>query len=347
MKAVRVVIVDDSSTMRRLIRIALENDPRLEVVGEAASAVEARELVKTVSPDVLTLDVEMPGMSGLEFLLRLMRAKPMPVVMFSSVTEAGSEAAVKALSLGAFECVSKPSLGQGRNTLAILPEILVAASQAQVGRLAPIPDETHLNRASCNGWNGKMVLIGASTGGVEALEFIAKNMPGNCPPILITQHMPEQFLINFANRLNRLVTPVVRLAQEGDQPSRGEILIAPGGDTHLVFSDSPTPQLHLLKGPKRTGHRPSVDEMMLSAQKFGDRIVSVLLTGMGADGAEGMLALRKHGANCLAQDKNSCVVFGMPRVAIEKGGVDRVLPLTKLPAEVLDACFSNKSSVAI
>ncbi len=347
MKMTRVGIVDDSPTMRGLIRIALEADPRIEVVGEAASAFEARELVKTVSPDVLTLDVEMPGMSGLEFLRRLMRAKPMPVVMFSSVTAAGSDAAVTALSLGAVECVSKPTLGSGRNTLASLPETICAASQARIGALSSFSSAPQVKSQTVDGWNGKMVLIGASTGGVEALEFLVKNLPANCPPVLITQHMPEQFLANFANRLNRIAIPTVRLAKEGDQPTRGEILIAPGGETHMVFSKSPNAKIHLLQGPKRTGHRPSVDEMLLSAQQFSDRTVAVIMTGMGADGAEGMVALRAKGATCIAQDKDSSVVFGMPRVAIEKGGVDRILPLQKLPGEILDACFASRRSVSV
>ncbi|SFU98987.1 two-component system, chemotaxis family, response regulator CheB [Aliiroseovarius crassostreae] len=338
----RVLIVDDSPTMRSLIRFGIQKDPCLVVVGEAASALEARELVKTKSPDVMTLDVEMPGMSGLEFLRRLMRAKPMPVVMFSSLTAEGSEAAITALSLGAFECILKPGPGAGQSSLESLPQTIHAAAQA---RIDPVGRAIRKNLTSQQGfsdWNGKTVLIGASTGGVEALEFLVEKMPVNCPPILITQHMPAQFLVKFANRLDRIAKPKVRLAKEGDRPLPGEILIAPGGETHLVLVNPQDPKIHLLKAPKRTGHRPSVDEMMLSAQAMANRVVGVILTGMGTDGAEGMAQLKAQGATCLAQDEKSSVVFGMPRVAIEKGGVDVVLPLVQLPNAILDMCSSLK-----
>lgn len=345
MKKIRVLIVDDSATMRRLIRFSLQNDPRIDVVGEAESALHARDLVKSLAPDVMTLDVAMPGMSGLEFLRRLMRARPMPVVMFSSMTAEGSEAAVTALSLGAVECVPKPNVSFGRNTLENLADTLCTAARANVNQPLKQIEPTSEVKAENQGWNGKIVLIGASTGGVEALEFLVKSLPKMCPPILITQHMPAQFLVNFAGRLDRLAAATVRLARDGDIPEPGEVLIAPGGETHLTLGNETTPKVRLLEGPKRTGHRPSVDEMMMSATRIADRIVGVILTGMGSDGAEGMAALRSKGARCLAQDQNSCVVFGMPRVAIEKGGVDAVLPLAKVPATILELCSRTKRPI--
>ncbi len=336
MSKTRVLVVDDSATMRNLIRMGLESDPRLEVVGEAASAREARDLVKTHSPDVITLDVEMPEINGLEFLRRLMRARPMPVVMFSSVTSKGSSAAVEALSLGAVECVLKPSIRSQTNTLKQLPDIVYAAAKAQVSGVPRLA--LGVNSEKFSNWNGKFVLIGASTGGVEALEYILSSMPSNCPPILITQHMPSQFLYKFADRLNRICKPLVRLAAEGDRPAAGEVLIAPGGETHLVLTRQDRLEIGLQRGPRHSGHRPSVDRMFLSAAPLAERAVAVILTGMGYDGAEGMAALRSGGAKCIAQDKESSVVYGMPKVAFERGGVEQVLQLKKIPAAILAAC---------
>lgn len=335
-KKARVLIVDDSGTMRGLIRMVLEQDHRIEVIGEASSAQEARGLVKRKAPDVMTLDVEMPGINGLEFLRRLMRARPMPVVMFSSITSAGSAAAVEALSLGAIECVLKPGVGGSKSTLRTLPETVWAASKARVATTNNL--HAHKNELGLSRWNGKMVLIGASTGGVEALEHVLSQMPHNCPPIFITQHMPEQFLAKFSERLNRRCKPAVRLARDGDEPSVGQVLIAPGGKTHLTLGSGSAFKTQIMEGPRKSGHRPSVDKMLLSAIEHAPRTVAVMLTGMGYDGAEGMAALRGAGAVCFAQDRESSVVFGMPKAAYEKGGVDRLLPLQKIPSAILKAC---------
>ena len=337
-KKIRVLVVDDSSTMRSLIRIGIEKDPRIKVVGEAASAKEARDRVRSLAPDVLTLDIEMPGMNGLDFLQRLMRARPTPVVMLSSVTAEGSEAAVKALSLGAVECILKPRLSVGQNPFENLSETLLMASEAQVAHRVGMRSVKRAIPEHHQRWNGKLVMIGASTGGVEALEFVLSCLPHDCPPILITQHMPEQFLVNFADRLNRLSNPTVRLAQNGDMPKVGEVLLAPGGEFHLVLTDELSPKVHLLQAPKRSGHRPSVDEMMLSAKHMAHRTVGVILTGMGHDGAEGIRVLNTNGADCYAQDQASSVVYGMPKMAFEKGGVRNILPLRKIPEAILKAC---------
>ena len=331
---VRVLIVDDSMTMRRLIRSGIESDPRIEVVGEAANAREARDAVKALEPDVITLDVEMPGMGGLEFLSRLMRARPMPVIMFSSVTAQGSAAALTALSQGALECLEKPRFGSAGKTFRQLTDLLVVAASVRVG--PPRPPCTLLSDTGSAEWqwNGKWILIGSSTGGVEALETVLRRFPADCAPTLITQHMPAPFLSNFASRLNAVVKPTVRLASDGDRAGRGEVLLAPGGETHLVIApDGVT--LRLLDAPKRSGHRPSVDVMFASAVPFADRTVAAILTGMGRDGAEAMRALREQGAVCIAQDRDSCVVYGMPRMAKELGGVDVELPLALIAAELL------------
>ncbi len=337
-KKIRVLVVDDSSTMRSLIRSGIEKDPKIEVVGEASSAREARDLVRLLSPDVLTLDIEMPGMNGLEFLKRLMRARPMPVVMLSSVTAKGSEAAIQALSIGAVDCIQKPRFSVEGYPFERLSETLRVASEAQVLPRVRLQKNEITAVSATQRWNGKFVMIGASTGGVEAIEYILSYLPIDCPPILITQHMPEQFLVNFAKRLNKLVSPNVRLAQAGDALSPGMVFLAPGGDFHLTLSDEPTPKIHLSNTPKRSGHRPSVDEMMLSAKHLAHLAVAVILTGMGFDGAEGMRVLKENGADCYAQDKASSVVYGMPKVASEKGGVNKILPLNLIPEAIMKAC---------
>lgn len=332
-KPVRVLVVDDSATMRRLIRTGIEADPRIQVVGEAGDAREARDAVKALQPDAMTLDVEMPGMSGIEFLERLMRARPMPVIMLSTLTSAGSEASVRALSLGAVDCVEKPRFGDARETFAQLTKMLLVAADARVHRTPdtlPQPPRRPDWR-----WNGRWILIGSSTGGVEALETVLRVFPRDCPPTLITQHMPAQFLTSFAARLNSAMAPTVQLAATGQRPEQGQVLIAPGGETHLRLApDGLT--LELSNAPKRSGHRPSVDEMFASARPHAKRMIAAILTGMGRDGAEEMLALRQAGARCIGQDADSCVVYGMPRVAHSIGAVEQQVPLAQIGPRLLE-----------
>ena len=314
MTKTRVLIVDDSLTIRSLMKARLSEDPRIEVVGEAADPYEAREKIKALSPDVLTLDVEMPRMNGLEFLERLMRLRPMPVIMVSTLTQKGSAAALEALSLGAVDCLGKPAADKIPETFERLGDLLVAAASARVRdpsqRRAPQAVPTDFR------WNGKFLLIGSSTGGVDALETVLAGFPANCPPTLITQHMPESFLASFAGRLNGRIAPSLQLAETGLPLQPGHIYLAPGGDTHLTVEPGEPPRCKLVTGEKRSGHRTSVDVLFESALPMAPRIVAALLTGMGRDGADQMLALRKAGARCLAQDEASCVVFGMPREAI-------------------------------
>lgn len=331
---IRTLIVDDSATMRRLIREKLEGHPDIQVVAEAHCARSARDAVNHYRPDVMTLDVEMPHMDGLEFLRRLMRARPMPVVMVSSLTGKGSQAAIKALSLGAVDCISKSGLG---TTPAFddLADTLRTAAQATVRpprNMLP----AKMQDASPYSYRTGTVLIGSSTGGVEALETIFERYPENCPPTLVTQHMPAQFLKNFARRLDKLCRPRVKLGEDQEPIEKGKVLIAPGGDYHMTLVPGRKPHIALLRGPKSCGHRPSVDEMFRSAEFLGPGAIAVLLTGMGFDGAKAMLRLKNAGAFCIGQDRESCVVFGMPRVAKELGAVDIQLPLDQIAQEVLD-----------
>ncbi len=335
MSVKRVLIVDDSQTIRRLIRNRLVGDPRLEVVGEASDPYEARERIKILRPDVLTLDVEMPRMNGLDFLEKLMRLRPMPVVMISTETHHGSVAALEALSLGAVECVGKPNADRLPETFLNLPDLLVAAAEAN---LRSPHQRTVGTPATGFSWNGRYVLIGASTGGVDALETLLSGYPENCPPTLITQHMPESFLASFAKRLGTRMAPKMALATPEAPLLQGHVYLAPGGDFHLGVSHGDPPRCRLIAEDKRNGHRPSVDVLFESALAIAPRVVSVLLTGMGRDGAAAMKLLRQQGASCIAQDEATSVVFGMPRAAMENGGAERAVPIGRMSEEILRLC---------
>lgn len=332
MKPLRVLIVDDSVTMRRLIRSILEADPRLEVIAEAGTAREARDAVNTYRPDVMTLDIEMPNMSGLEFLDRLMRHRPMPVIMVSTLTRKGSDVAVEAMSLGAIDCIEKPKVGASEDTFSKLADTVVLAARARVS--GPRPKNQTITPRQ-NRTFQRICLIGGSTGAVDAIERTLQSFPSDCPPTLITQHMPEPFLVSFAARLNPLVAPEVRLAVDGMPLIPGQVLIAPGGAYHLNIEGSSTLRVNLFAGPLVSGHRPSVDSMFLSARHMAHKVVAGILTGMGRDGAEGMRVLREAGAKTIGQSKETCVVFGMPRVAGELGGVEKWADLDKFGQEIL------------
>ena len=335
MQRKRVVIVDDSPTMRAMIARALGQDGRFDVVGEAADPYEAREVIKRTDPDVLTLDVEMPRMDGIAFLEKIMRLRPMPVVMFSSETHAGSRAAVEALSIGAVDALGKPTAA-APEALAALAERVFVAAGASVGppRAAPPAPAA----AESFAWNGRVVLIGASTGGVDALERVLGGLPASGPPVLVTQHMPGSFLASFAERLNGQTGPEVTLARPGAPVAPGRVYIAPGGETHLVLEGAPGRfRCGLAAGERVSGHRPSVDVLFRSALRHAPEVVAVLLTGMGRDGAEGMAALREAGAHTIGQDAATSVVYGMPRVAAELGGVAEVRPLDAIRGAILRA----------
>ncbi len=327
----KVVIVDDSAAMRQLVGQKLRDDGRFVVVGQASDPFEAREIIKRTNPDVLTLDVEMPRMDGLTFLDKLMRLRPMPVVMLSTETHRGSAAAVEALSLGAVDCIGKPRADAPDSMAELAESVFMAASAHIQTRLAIVQGPPLDYR-----WNGNLVMIGASTGGVDALERILGQMPSNCPPVLVSQHMPETFLASFAERLDRRISPSVALARDGEPIGPGMVRIAPGGPHHLVVAERNADwRCRLQQGPKVCGHRPSVDVLFRSGCTLARRVVAVLLTGMGRDGADGMAELRALGAHTIAQDRESCVVYGMPRVAVELGAVCKSLDLDRIAGHVL------------
>lgn len=331
MKPIRVLVVDDSPTMRALIGAALQRDPEIVVVGGAANPYEARDAIKLFEPDVITLDVEMPRMGGIEFLERIMRLRPMPVIMVSSLTQAGAAATLQALELGAFDCVGKPGLEN-------LIEKVKAAARSRVRGTAtrePV-------RAVAGFEPGNRILaFGSSTGGVEALISILESFPANCPPTVITQHMPAIFTAKFAARLDRCCEARVEEAQEGAPLQSGRIYLA-RGDIHLEVSGGFQPACRLREGAPVNGHRPSVDVLFESvARAFGARAVGVILTGMGRDGASGLLAMRQAGARTIGQDEPSCVVYGMPRAAFELGAVEQQAPLHAVAAAALELCSSK------
>ncbi len=336
MKPVRVLVVDDSATMRSLIAAVLRRDPAIEVVGEAADPYEAREAIKTLSPDVLTLDVEMPNMNGLAFLEKIMRLRPMPVIMVSTLTQHGAEISLAALELGAFDCVGKP--GPGATTTAAFAELPHKVKAAAHTRVRPAGDRVAPARADAAFRpDGRIVAIGSSTGGVEALISVLTVFPANCPPTLITQHMPASFTRSFAERLNRLCAAEVSEAVEGAPIEAGRIYLAPGGAAHLEATDQR--RCRLVAGEPVNGHRPSVDVLFDSiARTAGRRALGVILTGMGRDGAQGLSSMRKAGARTLGQDEASCVVYGMPKAAHEIGAVERQLPLESIGAEIVRTC---------
>jgi two-component system, chemotaxis family, protein-glutamate methylesterase/glutaminase len=333
---VRVLVVDDSPTMRGLITAILRRDPEIEIVGAAADAQEARQAIKQLNPDVITLDIEMPNMNGLEFLEKIMRLRPMPVVMVSTLTHAGADATLAALEIGAVDCVGKPLANQTDSGFAELPERVKIAASARV-RGQGMGQKVSAREGYKSG--GKLIAIGSSTGGVEALLTILSRFPAECPPTVITQHMPPSFTRSFAERLNRICAPTVAEATDGAVLAPGHVYIAPGGARHLRVSGSVTQRCVLAEGDLENGHRPSVDILFNSvAQCAGASAVGVILTGMGRDGAKGLLAMREAGARTIGQDEASCIVYGMPKVAHQMGAVERQLPLHRIADAVLDAC---------
>ena len=329
MKRVRVLIVDDSATIRGVLAQTLSRDPDIEVVGAAGDPLEAREAIKQLNPDVITLDVEMPKMSGIEFLEKIMRLRPMPVIMVSTLTQAGAAVSLDALEIGAFDCVGKPDFDG-------LAEKVKAAARA---RVRPITQRAAPRRDSAYRPGNKLLAIGSSTGGVEALVTMLSEFPANCPPTVITQHMPPTFTTSFAARLDKLCAPTVREASDGMPIQTGHVYIAPGGNLHLEVRGGVTPVCRLWAADPVNGHRPSVDVLFNSvADEWGRRAVGVILTGMGRDGANGLKQMRDEGAHTIGQDEATSVVYGMPRVAFDVGAVERQLPLNAIAAAALDLC---------
>ncbi len=341
MSAIRVLIVDDSPTMRVLITNLLGRDPEIEVIGAAADPLEAREAIKAFNPDVITLDVEMPRMNGIEFLEKIMRLRPMPVVMVSSLTQEGADTTLRALELGAFDCVGKPTLGKDSLGFSELVEKVKAAARS---RVRPLGERSSVKPKAPDFLpSNKVVAIGSSTGGVEALVSLLETYPANCPPTVITQHMPASFTRSFADRLDRLSAAHVSEAVDGAKLEPGRVYVAPGGARHLeLVSGAQGLRCRLRETDPVNGHRPSVDVLFNSvAQAAGARAVGVILTGMGKDGAQGMLAMRNAGARTIGQDESSCVVYGMPRAAFELKAVERQLPMSKIGRAILELCSAS------
>jgi len=349
---IRVLIVDDSALMRGLLSQLISTAPDMEVVGTAPDAQTAREMIKALNPDVMTLDVQMPKMGGLEFLERLMRLRPMPVVMVSSFTESGSETTLKALELGAIDFIGKPRPDSGRsmeNYAEDLVEKIRAAKGARLRRSmsssaaspslptpsapSPIPSARPGLAAS-----GKIIFVGASTGGTEAIKEYLLGIPADCPPILIVQHMPESFTASFARRLDSLCAPHVIEAQGNEKVEPGTVYIAPGHSHLLIRRGNSGFLTELAATPPVNRHRPSVDVLFDSAAALvGRKAVGVILTGMGKDGAQGLLRLRQAGARTFGQDEASCVVYGMPREAFLIGAVEEQCSLGDMARRVIGA----------
>lgn len=330
---IKVMVIDDSALIRKLLTEIINAQPDMEVVGAAPDPYVAREMIKALNPDVLTLDVEMPRMDGLSFLEKLMRLRPMPVVMVSTLTEVGSEITLQALELGAVDFVPKPKMdivsGMQQYGDEIAEKIRIAKS-AHIRRLPPKDSAAQPARSLGSvGATEKVLIIGASTGGTEAIKELLSQLPADSPGILIAQHMPEMFTRSFAERLDRICPRLsVVEARGGERVLPGHAFIAPG-HSHLLLKRSGANYItELNQDPPVNRHRPSVDVLFRSAARSaGVNAIGVILTGMGKDGGAGMLEMKRAGAYNFAQDENSCVVFGMPKVAIDMGGVDEVVPL--------------------
>ncbi len=343
MKPVGVMIVDDSAVVRTVGREILEREPDIRVLGVASDPIVALERMKEAWPDVIVLDIEMPRMDGVTFLRRIMAERPTPTVICSSLAGPGAQLTMDALAAGAVSIITKPKLGL-KGFLENAGDDLVAAvrgaSRAVVSRLkAPPAPEALAPAAGETGTfqtTDKVVALGTSTGGTQALEFVLRGLSSSCPGIVVVQHMPEKFTALFAERLDSLCAVEVREAAAGDRVIPGRVLIAPGGRHMMMRRSGAQYVVDIMDGPPVNRHRPSVDVLFRSvARAAGANALGVIMTGMGDDGARGLLLMREAGARTVAEDEASCVVFGMPKVAIEIGAAMRVLPLSAIPAEIV------------
>lgn len=341
-RKIRIIIVDDSKTGRTFIAAALRRDPDIEIIGMAADPLEARDLIIKDQPDVITLDIEMPNMNGLQFLEKIMRMRPIPVVMVSSLTARGAETSIEALQLGAFDCFPKPAAFSGIEAYAGLVPLVKAAAGSVSGRNSVINSSSNKS-VQRKVISSEVIAFGASTGGVEALGTILPRLPSVLPPIMITQHMPPLFTASLASRLNQMCEIQVQEAEDGVPLENGHAYIAPGGTRHLHLKKIGGRLFSSLDGGEPvSGHRPSVDELFRSvAHCSGASSVGVILTGMGRDGAEGLLEMRNAGAYTLGQSAASCVVYGMPKAAMEVGAVERMVPLNSIAEMLVSYCKSK------
>lgn len=347
MGAIRVLIVDDSAFVRQVLTDLLSRDGAIEVVGAAPNPIVARDMIKSLNPDVLTLDIEMPRMDGLAFLEKVMTLRPMPVIMISSLTQKGADTAIRALELGAIDYVAKPTVGLVDGLPALSEQIISKIKMAASAKIRPLGGSAGArpmpSQAASYNSSEKIVAIGASTGGVEALQELLTAFPADSPAIAITQHMPATFTASFAKRLNQLCALTVRQADNGERLLPGHAYIAPGGFHLELARNGANYVCRVHDEPAVGGHRPSVDVLFRSvAHVAGRNAVGVILTGMGKDGAQGLLAMRSAGAPTVGQNEASCVVYGMPKAAFECGATEIELPLTKIAAHVLKCCATGR-----
>ncbi len=348
--SVRVLIVDDSALVRSALTRELSRDGEIEVVGAAPDPYVARDMVVNLNPDVITLDIEMPRMDGITFLRKIMKHRPVPVIIVSSLTSEGGELAIEALEAGAVDVMCKPGASYSVGEIAVqLGDKIKAAARVDAKRLQSrlLLQQTPPARLSLTRTTHQIIAIGASTGGTQALEEILRALPANAPGIVITQHMPEKFTDMFAKRLDTVCAVEVREARDGDQVRPGLVLVAPG-NKHLLLQRSGALYLAQVKeGPLVNRHRPSVDVLFKSVARFAGRnAVGVILTGMGNDGAAGLLEMKEAGAETIAQDEQSCIVFGMPREAIALGAATYVAPLSRIARMMLDLASNGSKEAA-
>ncbi|MEA5115142.1 MAG: chemotaxis response regulator protein-glutamate methylesterase [Geobacteraceae bacterium] len=354
MKKIRVLIVDDSAVVRQALMEILSSDPEIEILGTASDPFIAAQRIREAVPDVITLDVEMPRMDGITFLQKIMSQHPIPVVMCSSLTEEGSETALRSLEYGAVEIIQKPRLGVKQfleESHVIICDTVKAAAQARVRRIRPgikqvapkLTADAVIAKPSGNAMiqtTEKVVMVGASTGGTEALKVFLQAMPLDAPGIVIVQHMPEHFTRSFAARLDSICRISVKEAENNDTVVRGRALIAPGNAHALLKRSGARYYVEIKEGPLVSRHRPSVDVLFRSAARYaGKNAVGVIMTGMGDDGAKGLLEMKDAGAVTIAQDEQTCVVYGMPKEAVKLGAAGRVLPLENIAGAVVKECY--------
>ena len=351
-KRIRVLIVDDSSLVRQTLSSIIGSDPELEVMGTAADPFIAAERISREMPDVITLDVEMPRMDGITFLQKIMSQRPIPIVICSSLAEKGSDTAMKALEYGAVEIIQKPRLGTKiflEESRIRICDVVKAAAAARPRRLVKthkvqpkLSADAVIPKAQSNAMiqtTEKVIVVGASTGGTEALRVFLEDMPQDASGLVIVQHMPEHFTASFAKRLNEVCRITVKEAEDGDTVLRGRALIAPGNMHTILKRSGARYYVEVRQGPLVSRHRPSVDVLFRSAARYAGRnAVAAILTGMGDDGATGMLELKEAGAYTIAQDEATCVVFGMPQEAIKRGAIHKVLPLEEIAPAILRQC---------
>lgn len=332
---IRIVIVDDSPTMRAILTNRLSKESDIEVVAAAANAAEGRQMIRELDPDVVTLDIEMPGMNGLDFLAKIMELRPTPVIIVSGSTQQGNEMSARALALGAVDCYAKSGGGTGLDDAGRLAQMIREAAKVQFAARAPttrrVAQEARVSLIE----RPALIAIGSSTGGVEALQTVLGSFPADCPPTMIVQHINARFAPAVARTLDQSCQPRIVIAEPEMPLKPGHVYLAPGDERHLSVGGSSRFYCRLRSGDPVSGHQPSVDVLFLSvAEVVGARAVGILLTGMGADGAQGLLAMARKGAHTIAQDEATCTVFGMPRAAISLGAAKVISPLGSIARQL-------------